>query len=523
MKNLRIMKITRIRFALTILCLASFLTFNFGDRLFVRAADDGTVAADTSTSNEQPPPMTDEQAQTAYGKLPLSFEANHGQTDAAVNFIARGAGYSLFLKPAEAVFLMSAAKNQPKPDKSARLTRKSSSKSALGKRETAVLRMKLVGAKTNSTAEGLEEQAGKVNYLVGSDESKWRTNISTFGRVKYEDVYAGIDMTYYGNQRQLEYDFVVAPKADYKQIRLKFDGAKKIEIEKASGDLLIHSRLGVMREHQPVVYQMINGERREIASRYIKRGKEIGFEVAEYDATLPLVIDPTLSYSTYLGGSDFDVGNGIAVDSSGNAYITGFTFSTNFPTTANAFKTNNGGGGLSDAFVTKLAANGQSLVYSTYLGGNRSDRGFGIAVDSTGSAYVTGDTGSTDFPTTANAFQTSLGGGGQAAFIAKISNVAPTAAAVSVGGRVTTFRGRGIGRAQITLTNAAGDTRTALTNAFGYFRFTELRAGETYIFTVKSKQYQFADNPQVLFVGNDLDDLNFAAIPFWDVLPPKGW
>ncbi len=374
------------------------------------AASDSSMTVNQRPSQSPGDDLTiKEQARAAYGKLPLSFEANKGQTASKVNFISRGAGYSLFLQPNEAVFVLS---------KNGKQAKVKSAEAAKVKTESAALRMKLIGANPAAKSESAGEQTGKVNYFIGSDQSKWRTNILTFGRVSYKAVYNGIDVTYYGNQQQLEYDFIVAPHADYKQIKLNFDGAKKVEIEKASGDLLLYTKLGIMREHQPVVYQTINGERQKVASRYVKRGKEIGFEIGECDASLPLVIDPTLDYSTYLGGSGSDVNNDIAVDSAGGVYLTGNTTSTDFPT-KNPAQANSGGS--NDSFITKIAADGRSLVYSTYLGGSDFDEGRGIAVDSAGNAYVIGRTRSTDLPTTPNAFQTTYGGDNTDAFVIKLA------------------------------------------------------------------------------------------------------
>jgi hypothetical protein len=349
-------------------------------------------------------------ARETYGKLPLSFEANRGQTAPPAQFLARGAGYSLFLTGNGAVFVVSRREKQ-------------ATNSALSRAptKTTVLRMNLVGANSISAGEGLDEQTGKANYFIGNDSATWQVNIPTFGRVQYKNVYSGIDLTYYGSQRQLEYDFIVAPKADYTQIELDFKGAKKVEIERASGDLLLHTRLGVMREHQPKVYQEADGARHEIAGRYVMRGHgRIGFDVGDYDATRPLVIDPSLVYSTYLGGSADDVGSGIAVDASGNAYVTGYTLSTNFPT-KNPLQPSKGAGNTADVFVTKLSADGQSLIYSTYLGGSGDDGGNSIAVDSSGCAYVTGGIYSTDFPTK-NPVQATYGGGALGdAFVTKLS------------------------------------------------------------------------------------------------------
>jgi Beta-propeller repeat len=361
----------------------------------------------------------------AYGNLPLSFEANRGQTAPSAQFLARGAGYSLFLTGDGAVFVMSRRDKQaPRPlEPTKHRVTQEATNSALSRTttRTALLRMNLVGANSISAAEGLDEQAGKANYFIGNDSAKWQANIPTFGRVQYKNVYSGIDLTYYGNQRQLEYDFIVAPKADYKQIELNFKNAKKVEIDRASGDLILHTQLGVMREHQPKVYQKANGARQEIAGRYVMCGHgRIGFEIGDYDATRPLVIDPSLVYSTYLGGSADDGGSGIAVDASGNVYVTGRTVSTNFPT-KNPLQPSKGGGANGNVFITKLSADGQSLIYSTYLGGSGDDGGNSIAVDSSGNAYVTGGVFSTDFPTK-NPVQATFGGGALGdAFVTKLS------------------------------------------------------------------------------------------------------
>src|ERR1022692_4291600 len=242
-----------------------------------------------------------------------------------------------------------------------------------------------------------------------------RSNVPTYGKVKYEGIYPGIDLVYYGNQRQLEYDFVVAPGADPRRIQfaLRGSGAKSISRD-TDGDLVLDMAEGQLRWHKLVVYQERDGARQEIAAHYfIKHKNRVVFEIAYYDLRRPLFIDP-LVYSTYLGGSGDDIGQGIALDSSGNAYVTGYTSSTDFPTTSGAFQTSCGrgcGSAHPDAFVTMLNPSGSALVYSTYLGGSSSDYGNGIALDSSGNAYVTGQTGSANFPTTPGAFQTSCGGG----------------------------------------------------------------------------------------------------------------
>jgi hypothetical protein len=274
----------------------------------------------------------------------------------------------------------------------------------------AVLRMTLVGRNAKPRVEGFDEFPGKANYFVGNNPKKWHTGVPTYARAQYQDLYPGIDLTYYGNERQLEYDFVVRAGADPKSIVLGFKGADKLEVD-AQGDLVLHTAAGPIRQQKPFIYQEVNGVRREIAGGYaLKNMHQVGFQVASYDPSRPLVIDPVLFYSTYLGGSGNDQGLGIAVDSAGNAYVTGITGSTNFATTAGASQTIYGGGS-EDAFVTKLNSTGSGLVYSTYLGGGGgfgNDEGRGIAVDPAGNAYVTGNTNSPNFPTTPGAFQTTF-------------------------------------------------------------------------------------------------------------------
>ncbi|HEX7176663.1 MAG TPA: SBBP repeat-containing protein [Pyrinomonadaceae bacterium] len=376
-------------------------------------------------------PLTTKAVSETYGQIPLSFEANRGQTDESVNFLARGAGYTLFLKPTEAVFTLTrrggapgaVSAEQSMPDASTPTARNVGAPDTAGTERPAVLRMKLVGADARASVEGAEELAGRVNYFNGNDPAKWRTDVPTFGRVRYPEVYPGIDVVYYGNQRQLEYDFVVAPGVDARSIALEFDGADKLEVD-AAGDLLLTLGEEVIRQPKPLVYQEVAGARREVAGGYaLEEGGRVRFALGEYDARLPLVIDPVLVYSTYLGGSNTDLARAIAVDSSGRAYVTGYTNSTNFPT-ANAFQASlNGTAGAfgnRDVFVTKLNAEGTAFVYSTYLGGSGGEEARGIAVDSLGSAYVAGFTSSTNFPI-ANAIQATKGATNEDAFVTKLN------------------------------------------------------------------------------------------------------
>jgi hypothetical protein len=288
-----------------------------------------------------------------------------------------------------------------------------------------VLRMKLRNANPAAKITGTDELAGTSNYFVGNDPSKWRTNVPTYAKVKYEGIYSGIDLVYYGNQRQLEYDFIVAPGADPRRIAFDVSGAKGIS-QDSHGDLVLKVGEGEIRWHKPVAYQETNGTRHSVAVRYaITDTNRVGFEIAKYDSRRPLYVDP-LIYSTYLGGSSHDDAYSIAVDSAGNAYVTGITDSTNFPTTGGAFqKICRFGCG----FVSKINALGSALVYSTYLAGSNQDTGLGIAVDSSGNAFVTGVTCSTDFPTM-NPLQPNYGGGGVYCGDAFVTKLNPTGSAL---------------------------------------------------------------------------------------------
>jgi len=234
---------------------------------------------------------TDARVSETYGKLPLHFEANRGQTDKDVHFLSRGPGYSLYLTSGEAVLVLA------KPNAGAKHDAKAPVKSV-------ALRMSLVGAARKPVVSGLDEQTGKANYFIGKDPAKWRTNVPTYAKVHYRNVYPGIDLVYYGNQRQLEYDFVIAPGVDPKKIVLAFKGADKVQID-SRGDLVVRAAGGDIRQHKPIVYQEIDGIRQEIAGSYVRKGaNRVGFEVAAYDTTRPLVIDPiVLSYSTFIGAA----------------------------------------------------------------------------------------------------------------------------------------------------------------------------------------------------------------------------
>ncbi|HYU47814.1 MAG TPA: SBBP repeat-containing protein [Terriglobales bacterium] len=319
--------------------------------------------------------------------LPLFFEPNLGQTDPQVKFLARGGGYGLFLTEDEAVLELQPSAISHPPSASA------------------VIRMRLDGANSSPRVSGVSPLPGKSNYFIGNDPSKWRHGIPQFARVEYRAVYPGVDLVYYGDQGQLEFDFRVAPAADPNQIALRFDGtAARID----SGDLILATGQGNVRFHAPRVYQQDGNTKNTITGSFRQIAKNrIGFTIGDYDRGLELVIDPVLSYSTFLGGEGSEFAPQIAIDSAFNAYIAGSTTSSNFPVTNTSAKT-----GAQNVFIAVLDSRGSNLVYATYLGGTGTDAASGVAVktDLDGhpgfDVYVAGTTTSGDFPTTSNAFQT---------------------------------------------------------------------------------------------------------------------
>jgi hypothetical protein len=306
-----------------------------------------------------------------------------------VRFVSRGPGYTLFLTADEAVLAMKQGRAPSTPSRRAR---------DVQRRDTRVdvVRMRVVGARPDAEIAGREQLPGRVNYLVGRDPARWRTGIPTYARVHYRDVYPGIDLVYHGDQRRLEYDFVVRAGADPKKIRLAFEGAGRPTIDR-DGHLTLHLAGGALRQLRPVVYQEVGGVRRPVDARYVLRDGHVGFQLAAYDPARSVVIDPVIVYSTYLGGSEDDEARGISVDAAGNAYIAGLALSVDFPTTATSVQATSAGS--YEAFVTKLDASGMALVYSTYLGGSGDDGANGIAVTTGGEAVVAGFTTSADFPT----------------------------------------------------------------------------------------------------------------------------
>ncbi len=325
---------------------------------------------------------TQTRIQARYAHLPLYFEANRGQTDSSVKFMARGAGFGLYLASSEATLVS----------------------------QGRVIHLRLKGSNAHTPLIGRDLQPSESNYFLGNNPHNWLTHVARYSKVEYSGVYPGIDMIYQGDPRNLEYVFHVAAGANPNAIRMSFDGARRLSLD-TQGNLVLSFKKGAdLVFKSPTLYQDIGNERVPVSGRFVLAGKHlVSFQIGDYIRSQPLVIDPTLVYSTYLGGTVADRAFAIAVDSSGNAYITGATASNLFPGAAGKFQAANGGG-ASDVFVTKVNAAGTAVVWSTYLGGAGDDQGNGIAVDGLGNVYVTGSTTAGGFPTV-TPFQAANGGG----------------------------------------------------------------------------------------------------------------
>ncbi len=303
-------------------------------------------------------------------KIPFAFETNQGQTAKDVRFIARGEGYAVFLREQDAIIRLG--------------------------REGKQVRMSLRNARQAASIQGLERLTQATNYFVGNDSKQWKRAIPNYARVRYEGVYPGVDLVYHSLEKQLEYDFVVAPGKSAAPIELRFDGAERMEIL-PNGELALHLDGRVLTHKAPYAYQEVNGRRQTVRVQYARRGEDgIGFAVGSYDASKPLVIDPVLVYSTYLGGNRADAVTGMAVDKDGAVYVTGETVSIDFPVKGTNLTPYQGA--VNYGFIAKFAPNGGSLIYSTIIGGASNTTPTKIAVDDEGNAYVTGITGARNFP-----------------------------------------------------------------------------------------------------------------------------
>ena len=426
-----------------------------------------------------------------FSDLPLSFEANEGQADPAVRFLSRGLGYTMYFTPEAAIISLSGTVNDP-------------GKSAAAAGHGTAIRMRWVGANAAAQTEGEDVLAGTSNYFVGKQVL---TDIAQYARIRMKAVYPGIDLVYYGNRRNLEFDFILAPGADPAQIRLAFDGAEQVTLT-AMGDLVLRTSLGEVIQRRPQLYQESRGEREFVEGHYVRgKNQQYGIHVAAYDKTRPLIIDPVLVYGNHVGGTG--VAKGIAVDNAGNAYVTGYVWQQTgftFPL-VNAYDTTIGHAD-EDAFVQKYNPSGTALIYSTYLGGSRgNDAGIAIAIDGGGNAYVTGTTTGNDFPATASPYQAPVSTGG--AFIAKLGpagnsllystyllNVKPTAIAVDGGGN-----------AYLT-----GSATSAFTTTPGAFQATTRSPASTNGFVFKLNPAGTAPVFSTFLGGSGTDQVNGMAL-----------
>ncbi|MGH9939435.1 MAG: SBBP repeat-containing protein, partial [Blastocatellia bacterium] len=427
--------------------------------MLIAVALAGVSATGSETGGGASPEADKARVKREYGRLPMNFEVNQGQADDSVKFLARGHGYQVFLTGGEAALVLQGEKScvsQPN-----------------------ILRIKPVGARGGKVS-GYDLLPAKSNYLIGNNPSQWRIGIANYARVEYSEIYPGINLAFYGAQQALEYDFIVAPGADPRNITINIEGADKIELDD-NGDLVLRVAGEKVYHRSPLTYQddrSVAGARRNVRSRYVlKGGNQIGFAVENYDASKPLVIDPVIDFSTYLGGAGEDQGLGIAIDTSGAAYITGSTSSNNYTTQGPIQPSNKGG---LDVFVTKISAGAPSIAFSTYFGGGGSDTGAAIAVDSVGNCYVTGATTSTDLPTRAPFQPTNRGG--DDAFVAKFNAAGSDIIYSTYLGGTAGDAGRGVA---VDLSGNAFITGSAVSDDFtttaGAFQPTNRGQGDAFV------------------------------------------
>jgi hypothetical protein len=366
----------------------------------------GTVTASGQQPEVAKTPIPNGQIIKNYNQVPLAFEENKGQTSGQVKFLSRGQGYTAFLTSGGMTLSL-----RPSPTESL-----SSSSAPASKSPNTILQFHLIGANPHPQVSGERPLPGRVNYFVGKDPSKWQTNLCTYGQVRYRNVYPGIDLIYYGNHQQLEYDFAVAPGVNPNAIQFEIQGASQTSID-GQGNLVLGATNSNLRFQSPVVYQESNGQRTPVMGSYVmKDASHVGFQLASYDQSKPLVIDPVLAYSTYLGGSGTDQATGLAVDSTGSVYITGYTDSADFPLAAPASLPTS----ANHAFVAKLDPTGLNLLYADYIGGSGDDYGVALVLDSSLNVYITGSTTSSDFPVV-KAFQAQQPGP-YSGFVSKLSS-----------------------------------------------------------------------------------------------------
>ena len=369
----------------------------------------------------------------AIGQTPLAFEVNVGQADGQYDFVGRGQGYNVSVSAHELLLALN------KPMDFGELPEQDADGQFIGLEQEpepspapappTQLQIDLLGANSQAIGVGLDALSSTSNYYLGGDDGGWHTNVAQFADVQYTDVYSGIDVIYRGNEGNLQYDFLIDPGADPNSIVLAFENSSRLQVD-GDGNLLVELDDGQVIQHAPVIFQDIDGERQYIDGGYVLlTDDQVAFEVGSYDASETLVIDPVLTYSSFLGGTGTDIGMGIGRDAAGNIYLTGYTNSTDFASTngsANA--------GSYDVFVTKLSPAGDQILYSTYLGGTGDDRGWSLAADSAGNVYLTGRTGSADFPTSSGAAQANFAGGSWDAFVTKLDTNGSLLYSTFVGG-----------------------------------------------------------------------------------------
>jgi hypothetical protein len=367
-----------------------------------------------------------------FDRTPLSFEANRGQAAQDVQFLSRSRGYTVLLRGGGADLAF--VEPVPAGKTAAGVNPHFAAAFPAAGLHAAHISIQLSGANPQAAAAEEEPQITRTNYFIGDDPDQWKTNIPNYGRIRYRAIYPGVDLVYYGNQRRLEHDFVVAPGAAPQQIQLAFAGTRQIKIDPATGDLVLRAGKSELRLLKPVTYQESAGKRTPVIASYkLLASNRAAFSIGSYDRSKPLVIDPVLVYSTYLGGAaPFSGGNndilgdpedgitGIAADSAGNAYVAGFTYSEAFPVTSGVYQASDTGL-VPSAFVAKLDPTGNNLVYATYLGGKGENNATAIAIDASGNAYVTGLTSAKNFPTTPGAFQIVSKEKARAAFVTKLN------------------------------------------------------------------------------------------------------
>ncbi len=375
-------------------------------------------AEDSQSEQKNQPPIQNKKLHSNYGNIPLYFIQNQGQVADNIKYYEKGQGHTTYFK-ADGIHLH-LSRTMDSAD--AQFMEEAHVNEAIQHEER--IRLFPVNANTNPKMTSSEALESRVNYFMGKDPAQWQRNLSTYRSVMYQDVYKGVDMKFYGNNRQLEYDIIVSPGADPSTISLAYEGVEDLNITE-DGSLEILLKQGKLVQKKPYIYQEIAGKRVEIDGVFkILKGHPTdsesafvyGFEVAAYNKSLPLTIDPVIDYSTYLGGASDDLGHRIVVDAAGNTYVTGITASSDFPTTA---PIQGALGGGNDIFVAKINAAGTAFVYTTYLGGSGNDTPWGIDVDSAGSVYITGETLSPNFPVM-NPIQASLKGGIET-FVTKIN------------------------------------------------------------------------------------------------------